>query len=205
MGTLFESEAAVRALQFYRYFLGCRPDPQSHPRFRRIGEAFGLQVRLDRLHLTLCVVGETGERDRFVPRRVARALDGRELHSFAINLSRVVAGPRGAYARSYGRQDEIQDFFRLLVRALRECGIEPLHRESGLHPHVTLGHRACEAGPLRIAIEWFPADLLLIESEVGLSRHNVLGRWPLLPPRQGSLPFERASAGRASIGKAAGV
>jgi hypothetical protein len=78
----------------------------------------------------------------------------------------------------------------LLVRLLEACGIEPLHRKSGLHPHVTLGYRACEAELLKIALQCFPAELLLIESEVGLSRHNVLGRWPLLPPRQPLLPFD---------------
>jgi hypothetical protein len=32
--------------------------------------------------------------------------------------------------------------------------------------------------------------LLLIESEVGRGVHNVLARWPLLPPSQGSFPFD---------------
>jgi 2'-5' RNA ligase len=177
-------------LRFYRYFLGLRPDPRWFPLFQWIGEVLGLRIRLDLLHLTLCVVGETAKRDRFVRRRINSALDGQQLHSFAVNLSRVQAGPRGAYARSVGRQDEIQDFFRLLINLLRLRGIEPLHRKSGLHPHVTLGHRRCDTELLKIALQWFPAELLLIESEVGLTRHNVLGSWPLLSPRQPPLPLD---------------
>lgn len=174
----------------FRYFLGIRPDPRCYPQFQRICEALGLQVRLDLLHLTLCVVAQTAQRDHFVVRTAQRALRGAPLHSFPVNLSRVAAGPHGAFAHPFGRQDEIQDFYRVLVRLLRACGIEPLHRKSGLHPHVTLGYVACEVALLRIALRWFPTELLLIESEVGLTRHNVLHRWLLLPPRQPPLPFE---------------
>ena len=181
----------MRALQGFRYFLGVRPDARWYPLFRRIYAALGLSNRLDLLHLTLCVIAETAEQDRFVVRRVQRALSGAALHSFPVNLSRIVTGPQGAFARTHGRQDEIQDFYRALVRLLQACGIEPLHRKSGLHPHITLGHIALEVEQLRIALRWLPVELLLIESEVGLSRHNVLDRWPLLPPRQPPLPFEQ--------------
>lgn len=77
----------------------------------------------------------------------------------------------------------------MLIRLLRASGIEPLYRKSGLHPHVTLGYDACPMTRLDIGLHWFPAKLLLIESEFGLTRHNVLGAWPLLPPRQPLLPF----------------
>jgi hypothetical protein len=38
--------------------------------------------------------------------------------------------------------------------------------------------------------------LLLIESEVGRGIHNVLARWPLLPPPQGTFPFADPSEPR---------
>lgn len=179
----------MKTLQGYRYFLGIRPGPPWYPLFQRIGAVIGQPIRLDLLHLTLCVIAQVAERDPFVLRRIQTALGGQPLHSFPVNLSRVVAGPHGACARTFGRQDEIQDFYRGLVRLLQACGIEPLHRKSGLHPHVTLGYASLRPELLKIAIRWFPAELLLIESEVGLTRHNVLGAWSLLPPRQPSLAF----------------
>jgi 2'-5' RNA ligase len=179
----------MTTLPKFRYFLGIRPDPQWYPQFQRICEALGLPVRLDRLHLTLLVIAEMAERDHFVARRIGRALREAELHSFQVNLSRVRAGLHGASAHPFGRQDEIQDFYRLLVRLLRAGGMEPLHRKSGLHPHVTLSYRACQAALLPVAIRWFPSALMLIESEVGLTKHTVLERWSLLPPRQPLLPF----------------
>jgi 2'-5' RNA ligase len=179
----------VRVPLFYRYFLGIRPDPRLYPAFEALGQAAGQSIHLARLHLTFCVIGEPVQRDRFLAGRVRRALDGQRLHSFPVNLSGIVAGPQGAVARTSGRQDDIQDFYRLLVRLLRPCGIEPMYRKAGLRPHMTLGHDPRPAAVLRIALEWHPGELLLIESEYGLTRHNVLGRWALLPPRQPFLPF----------------
>jgi len=179
----------MTTLQFYRYLFLCRPDPRWFPLFRQIAATVGQPIRGDPWHLTLCTVAETTERDHFLLPRIRPALHGQRLHSFSVNLSRVSAGSHGACARTFGRQDDVQDFYRILERVLRICGIEPLHRKSGLHPHVTLGYRACVPMRLKIALEWFPAELLLVESEVGLTRHNVLGRWSLLPPRQPLLPL----------------
>ena len=179
----------MRRPDFYRYFLGIRPPPELHPAFQALADETGQSVRLAMLHLTFCVIAERAERDRFIARRIRRILDGRPLHSFAVNLGTILTGPQGATARTVGRQDEVQDFYSVLIRLLRASGIEPLYRKSGLHPHVTLGYDPRPATRLDIGLSWFPAELLLIESEVGLTRQNVLGTWPLLPPRQPLLPF----------------
>ena len=176
---------------FYRYFLGIRPHPRHYPAFQAFAEAAGQSIDLALLHLTFCVIGQCAERDRFMLPRIQRALAGQPLYSFPVNFSRIVTGPHGAAAQTFGRQDDIQDFYRMLVRQLRACGIEPMYRKSGFHPHATLGYRACEPRVLRIALEWYPFELLFIESEIGMTRHNVLSRWPLLPPRQPPLPFDR--------------
>lgn len=179
----------MRAARFYRYFLGIRPHPRLYPAFRELAQDVGQSVRYDTLHLTLCVIAECAARDRFIGRRVEGALEGQALHAFPVNLSRLEAGPHGAMARTAGRQDEIQDAYRRLVRLLAPCGIEPLYRRSGLHPHMTLGYAPCPPAHRRISLAWYPGELLLIESEYGLTRHNTIGRWPLLPPRQPLLPF----------------
>src|SRR5690606_20553073 len=126
--------------------------------------------------------------------RVERALGGRALHAFPVNLGRLAAGAAGVIARTSGRQDDIQDFYRELVRLLEPSGIAPLYRKSGLHPHMTLGYAPCRQMLRSMSLTWYPDELLLIESEHGLTRHNVLGRWALLPPRQPLLPFGEATA-----------
>ena len=175
---------------FYRYFLGFRPDPSARDALAAVAQGIGQRSRPQLLHFTLCVIAEVGKPDPFGAARVEAALAGHALSSLPIRLGRVHAGDHGALVRTIGRQEDIQSFYQTLVNLLAARGIAPLHRQTGLHPHVTLGHEPCQFDPFDIAVEWFPQELLLIESEVGNSRHQIVGRWPLLPPAQGILVFE---------------
>lgn len=182
----------VRRRDFYRYFLGFRPDPAGRALLASLAGRTGQMwpsMAGERLHLTLCVIAEAVVRDYFLLSRIDAAFAGFALNAPVIRLGRVNGGPQGALVRTIGRQDGIQDFYRTLLRLLAARGFAPLHRKSGLCPHVTLGHDSCRFAPFNLALEWSPCTLLLIESEVGLGRHNVLGRWPLLQPGQGVLPF----------------
>jgi 2'-5' RNA ligase len=174
----------------YRYFLGFRPHLEPCRLIVAIGEQVGQRVRPELVHLTLCVVAEAGERDRFVLSRIRSALAGQAFSAFPVRLGRVSGNSNGAILKALGRQNEMQDFYRSVISLLAMREIEPLHRKSGLRAHVTLGYSACDFESFRAPLEWFPSELLLIESEVGSSRHNVLARWPFLPPRQPSLPFD---------------
>lgn len=180
----------MRNADFYRYFLGVRPHPLLRQMLARIAAQAGQRMDPDLFHLTLCVIAQVDERDPFLLPRVRAALADQALCSFRVGLGRVRGGRKGALVRTRGRQDDIQSFYRLLLRLLATRSIAPMHRKSGLHPHITLGHDACAFEPFKIACEWLPDELLLIESEVGHTRHNVIGCWPLLPPRQGLLPFD---------------
>jgi 2'-5' RNA ligase len=174
----------------YRYFLGFRPDAFACELLATLAKQLGQPTRPDLLHLTLCVVADVGERDPFLAARIGAALAGRSLSSVPIRLGRVKAGALGPMATTLGKQEGIQQFYETLVGLLAARGVFPLHRDSGLHPHVTLGWTPRQFDPFRVAVEWLPQELLLIESRVGYTRHQVVGRWPLLPPPQGTLPLE---------------
>jgi len=174
------SRKSVSKLLFYRYLIGCRPGSRLRHLLALIGEKAGQEVHGDMLHLTLCVIAEVNERDHFLLPRVQAAFAGQALDSFPVRLSRTSGGPNGAMIRTKGRQDGIQDSYRQMLRLLAMRDLAPLHRKSGLRPHVTLGRTPCRFEPFDVALEWFPSDLLLIESEVGRSKHNVIGRWPLV-------------------------
>jgi hypothetical protein len=146
-------------------------------------------LRPDGYHLTFCVIAEVPERDPSIRARIEREFADGVLCSAPIPSARVVGGLLGAQAQIVGKRDELQDLYDHVVRILARCGFDPLHRRSGFHPHLTLGYDAGSFAPFNIALDWIPDELLLVESEVGLTQHNVLGRWSLLPPRQRTFDF----------------
>lgn len=51
-----------------------------------------------------------------------------------------------------------------------------------VQPHLTLGYPAGQPFSRAIPpIEWTAADLVLIHSHLGQTRHDIVGRWPLAP------------------------
>ncbi|MBV9882112.1 MAG: hypothetical protein JO276_03810 [Sphingomonadaceae bacterium] len=183
----------MRRPAYFRYFLGFRPNLVQRCWLEKIATAAGQsnrRIRGEYFHLTLFVIAEPTHQDRFIAARVRAALAGRELASCPFWLGRLRGGEKGAAMHAMGRQREIQDFYRMLLACLATRGISPLHRKSGLRPHVTLGYDPCAFAPFELPMEWITDELLLIESEVGNGVHNVLERWPLLLPAQGTLPFD---------------
>ena len=146
----------MRKAEFYRYLLGFRPDLELCRLIAAVGEQAGQWVRMELLHLTLCVIAETSERDHFLLPRVRSALAGHLLSSFPVHLGRVSGGPKGAMVKALGSQREIQDFYRTLVSLLATRDIAPLHRASGLRAHVTLGHRPVGSSRSRLRSNGFP-------------------------------------------------
>ena len=183
----------MRQPKSYRYFLTSRPDLILRTKLVGLRAATGQHkklVKADQLHLTWCVISEPQERDRFILPRVEAALDGHDFVSGLLRLGRVCGGEKGAAVYSRGRKSEILMLYNSLIGRLASRGLHPLHRKSGLNPHFTIGHDSCAFPRFLVRHEWIPDELLLIESEVGNGVHNILGRWPLLPPRQGLLPFD---------------
>lgn len=196
----------MRGADFYRYFFGFRPGPDLGAWLDRLRDQAGQVARIVRsahFHLTLCVIAELAARDRFLVARAGAALAGHGLRACPFSLGLVRGGDGGAAVHAVGRQDELQDFYRLLLYRLALRGIQPQHRKSGLRPHVTLGYDPCAFDPFTVPREWIPDELLLIESEVGAGIHNVLARWPLPPPRQGLLPLDVTSGAPAPASAAA--
>jgi len=183
----------MRKPDFYRYFFAFRPSLRQRCWLEDIAAAAGQsrhRIKAEYFHLTLFVIAECLHRDQFIASRVKAALAGQALSSCPFWLGRLRGGEDGAALHAMGRQREIQDFYHMLVACLARRDMHPRYRKSGLRPHVTLGYDPCALDTLELPIEWIPDELLLVESEVGNGVHNVVARWPLLAPRQGSLPFD---------------
>jgi 2'-5' RNA ligase len=180
----------MRKPDVYRYFLAFRPDPVLRYWIASLRQTAGQhqrQIRERHLHLTLCVLLESLERNHFIAPRVDAALSDADLASPRLHFGRVRGGDGGAALYTIGRKAEYHAFCRTLFAHLAARGILPELEK--LQPHVTLGHDRCSFEPFQFLCEWMPGEIVLIESEHGNGVHNELGRWPLLAPSQGFFPF----------------
>lgn len=177
----------------FRYFLGFQVTADRAGWLARqlppvSGDLFaGLKPQL--YHLTLCTIAETMEPLPFLPGRVAKAFKAGLPAASPIPFGRIVSRGAGAELITAGSVAAIRQTYEAIVARLATQGIEPMHRKSGLRPHITLGYGTCEFDPVPVAWNWTPRDLVLIESHIGHRRHRVLQSWPLEAPAQSSFAF----------------
>ena len=177
----------------FRYFLGFQVSGDRAGWLARqlpavAGDLFaGLKPQL--YHLTLCTIAETLEPQPFLRGQVAKAFDAGLPAASPIPFGRIVSREAGAELITAGSLGAIRQSYDAIVAQLATQGIEPMHRLSGLRPHITLGYGTCEFDPVPLAWSWTPRDLVLIESHIGHRRHRVLQSWTLEPPAQGSFDF----------------
>lgn len=177
----------------FRYFLGFQVSTDRAGWLARqlpavSGDLFaGLKPQL--YHLTLCTIAETMEPQPFLRGQVAKAFGADLPAASPIPFGRIVSRGAGAELITAGSIGAIRQTYDAIVARLAAQGIEPMHRKSGLRPHITLGYGTCEFDPVPVAWNWTPRDLVLIESHIGHRRHRVLQSWTLEPPTQGSFGF----------------
>jgi hypothetical protein len=147
----------------------------------------GLKPQL--YHLTLCTIAEAMEQQPFLRQRVAAAFASGLPAASHIPFGRIKSREVGAELTTVGSVGGIRHLYEGIVALLETQGIEPMHRKSGLRPHITLGYGACDFDPVPMAWRWTPRELALIESHVGHRRHRVLQSWSLLPPAQSAFAF----------------
>lgn len=177
----------------FRYFLGFQVAADRAGWLARqlpavSGDLFGgLKPQL--YHLTLCTIAETMEPQPFLRGQVAKALDAGLPAASPIPFGHIVSRGAGAELVTTGHVGGIRQTYDAIVARLAAHGIAPLHRKSGLRPHITLGYGECDFDPVPLAWTWAPQGLVLIESHIGHRRHRVLQSWTLAPPAQRCFAF----------------
>lgn len=177
----------------FRYFLGFQVAADRAGWLARqlppvSGDLFaGLKPQL--YHLTLCTIAEAMEPQPFLRGQVAKAFEHGLPAASPIAFGRIVSRGSGAELVTAGSIGAIRQTYEAIVARLAAQGIDPMHRKSGLRPHVTLGYGDCAFDPVRVAWTWTPRDLVLIESHIGHRRHRVLQSWSLEAPAQSSFAF----------------
>lgn len=145
----------------------------------------GRLLRRDRYHITLQHIGD-------YKRLKSRICYGANLVCAAVSMppfevivdraESFPAPPRRGRARQYPTVlrcggDSLFELHRLLANAMRAFGFRP---GDGFQPHVTIIYADKMIAPQSVAtVRWTVHDFALVHSERGLTKYNILGRWPL--------------------------
>lgn len=176
----------------HKLFFALRPDEETAERIARFAtaehEARGLQPRLrpSRIfHITLHYFGYVdGEPDARLVELASRAASELVWPAFDLSFDAF---------RSWGKERSSKHPFVLTggqgleaVRELRDALLERLvahgfsEPELDYEPHLTLRYdkRAAPDWPVELP-GWVASEFVLVKSPQGLTRHDVIARWPL--------------------------
>ncbi|MBR7986244.1 2'-5' RNA ligase family protein [Burkholderia cenocepacia] len=171
----------------HRFFFAVMPGPATAARITGLAESMRLEkdspVSTERLHITLGSVGDFA----YVPdAKLARAravADRMGVPSFSVRFDKIISfngrsGRQPLVLMGKAGLEDLLDFRRQLRDALKRVGVRVF--PSGFTPHVTLLYGAQRPDEYRIEpITWTVFDFVLIDSWLGKSHYDVLGRWPL--------------------------
>ena len=102
---------------------------------------------------------------------------------FTVRLDRLVRGQRSVLLLPTVRQPELRALYRSIAEGMAAARA-PLRGGTGFSPHMTLFYQGGSPIDRRVEpFEWLTEELLLVRSLVGLTRHEVLRRWPLAAPQ----------------------
>ena len=166
----------------YRYFFALLPDAVTARRIHAFAErTFGARglMRPDRLHVTLAITPDFDEPDLDLTTALLRAGAAVAAAPFDLTLDRLSGGQRTVALRPEHSLSPLRALQAGIARAMAEQGAA-MRPDWRFNPHLTLVYR--DGDNVSQAIEgfsWAVQEFVLIESLVGLTRHEVLGRWPL--------------------------
>ncbi|MGE0239640.1 MAG: 2'-5' RNA ligase family protein [Parvibaculaceae bacterium] len=185
--------AYLRRKQKDRLFFGVRLDSYPALRVSQFGQRFCVENHVrgtprprPLLHISLHHLGDHARLPARIIFAAKRAAESVSVPAFEVTLNAVTAFPVGA-------SPDRQSARHALVCLAQSAGLVELHHGLGgamqriglrardhFRPHVTFlyGPDAVAQQPIE-PIRFTVKDFALIHSEVGLSKYNVIERWPL--------------------------
>ncbi len=140
-------------------------------------------VTNDRLHMTLAITNDYRRLDEALVDRMKAIGDTIQGEPVPVRLDRLVGSMDAVTLRPTGQPRELADLQRQLGRLSDYWGIT--RTGWSYSPHVTLLYWQSQPFFRPVdQIEWQAEELLLIQSLVGATRHNILARWPLVQRQQ---------------------
>lgn len=155
-------------------------------KFVRDHQADAVLQQLGRQHISMHHSGDFPHLREKQVFAACRAAEGIRMPPFVVSLDAIGSFEGAAVAGGRSRRhplvmlargDGLFELFDRLDDAARRNG---LLRNNHFAPHLTVSY-AVQQIPFEMLnpIKFIARELVLIHSEVGLARYNVLGRWPL--------------------------
>jgi len=178
-------------LQFHRLFFALLPDAPARASIAAAADAAraahgfrGAGIDVSRYHMTLQFLGDFPAAPHAEIERAKNAAANLRAEPLEFTLDRIVSFGRGRFPcvlrTSSATEPALRLFWQRLYFALIRAGFSN-KLECNFTPHVTLGYGDVPlAQELPIApIAWPVREFVLLESLVGRSIYNMLGRWSL--------------------------
>nr|WP_217444565.1 2'-5' RNA ligase family protein [Burkholderia metallica] len=172
----------------HRFFFAVMPDSATAGRIAGMAKGMRLEkdclVGAECLHITLGSLGDFAYVPGAALARARAVADRMDVPSFSVRFDKIVSfngrpGHQPLVLMGRAGLEDLIDFRRQLRRALKqEAGLSIL--PASFTPHVTLLYGAQRPDEYRIEPgTWAVFDFVLIDSWLGKSHYDVLGRWPL--------------------------
>lgn len=139
--------------------------------------------RADRLHMTLALTEDFLEMPEAVIDAFVEIGNAITAQPFRLVFDRAVASKSLLLLFPSERLLPVVHFQKNLARAIAAAGL-PLRKGVRFNPHITLSYQKGEPFDRPIdSFSWLTEEFVLIHSHVGLTRHDVVGRWQLRADR----------------------
>jgi len=143
-------------------------------------DAAGRALPAERLHLTLFVLDDRPVRPRALVAAMQAIGGAVRCAPVPVTLDRASGSRRSVALRPAHRHPGLHQLHRTIADLAGAHRVPPRAGYS-FAPHMTLGYREGEPFSQPVApVGWLANELVLVDSQVGRTRHEVLGRWPLV-------------------------
>lgn len=133
----------------------------------------------DRLHVTMFLFDHAPKFQSAVAIRIGEILAGQALPACRLVFEQLVRGSASTLLLPNERLNGVLRLQNRLATLLCSADLHPANYWR-LNPHLTLRRGKAVGETLAIdAVSWTANEIVLLDSLIGLSRYDVIGRWPL--------------------------
>jgi len=168
--------------QAHNLFFAVRPPKEKVREIVELTSALkigGTPLRPERLHITILALATGCELPLGLIEEAAEVAETIRMAPLHVIFDRVAGGTNSAVLLPSEPLDALRMFRERLGFALVRGGVD-VRLDGRFSPHVTLLYGGQPLPEMLIEpITWTVEEFVLIDSHIGLTHHEIVGRWPL--------------------------